>query len=238
MTRYHGGKQRQGSMIANIIATMTLNHAKSIHGYCEPFCGMLGVYQHIPNEFNTKLKYKAGDTNLSVIKMWQATQKGWVPPIHKVSEKEFKNLGKNGLSSARKGFIGHQYGYMGRYFKPFDNNQSYQRRKNAAQRVSDIGTKLSCVKFSHGSYEQFSRLKGFVIYCDPPYSSESHYFDESGQRIQLFNHTKFWAWCRKMAKNNIVFISEYSAPSDFTKVWSRNCRTTGNSKTENLYMCS
>lgn len=43
MTAYHGGKQRIGKEIATVIADMTQD--VTIKGYCEPFCGMLGVYQ-------------------------------------------------------------------------------------------------------------------------------------------------------------------------------------------------
>jgi site-specific DNA-adenine methylase len=69
MTAYHGGKQRLGKRIAKAI-TDNVDLSK-VKGYCEPFCGMLGVYRHVPTHFS---EYKAGDLNLSVIKMWEAAQ--------------------------------------------------------------------------------------------------------------------------------------------------------------------
>ena len=52
MTSYHGGKQKIGKKIANIIYEESIlieeETGFKIKGYCEPFCGMLGVYQHIP----------------------------------------------------------------------------------------------------------------------------------------------------------------------------------------------
>jgi hypothetical protein len=126
MTAYHGGKQRIGREIATIIhevsTMMERDYGFKIKGYCEPFCGMLGVYQHIPELFAShrpKLQYKAGDTNESVIKMWKETRKGWIPPQRVISESEFFTLKINGKSSANKGFIGHHFGYMGKYFQPF-----------------------------------------------------------------------------------------------------------------------
>jgi hypothetical protein len=91
MTCYHGGKQRIGKVIAEEIFSISRGIADdegfNIQGYCEPFCGMLGVYKHIPRLFGyTDLKYKAGDANADVINMWKAAQKGWKPP-HQVSEK-------------------------------------------------------------------------------------------------------------------------------------------------------
>ena len=59
MTYYPGGKKRIGDEISKIIyETSVYTSSKtnlSIKGYCEPFCGMLGVYQYIPRIFK---KYK------------------------------------------------------------------------------------------------------------------------------------------------------------------------------------
>ena len=79
MTSYHGGKQRIGKQIADIIVNESLDIADdeniTIKGYCEPFCGMLGVYQHII--YDEYIKKLAGDTNKSVIMMWKKSTK-WV----------------------------------------------------------------------------------------------------------------------------------------------------------------
>ena len=94
---------------------------------------------------------------------------------------------------------------------------------SASKNVQRIGKELSRVSASltPGKYTQFSNLKGYIIYCDPPYSQYSDYYEESGNgdrsRIK-FDHEAFWDWCREMAKDNIVFVSEYSAPSDFEVV--------------------
>jgi DNA adenine methylase len=187
------------------------DEGRTIKGYCEPFCGMLGVYQHIPELYKEeglgKLKYKAGDTNKSVIMMWNAAKKGWKPSTKIVSKKKFLQLKYDGKSSAEKGYIGHYYGYMGKYFQPFDNRHSLTSRKKISQKISAIGKKLKNVSFSNGSYTRYSNLKDYVIYCDPPYKKQAHYYTESGEHVEKFDHSKFWEWCRKMAENNIVFVS-------------------------------
>lgn len=47
MTCYNGGKQRIGKKLADIIYDESLDieyeYDFTIKGYCEPFCGMLGV---------------------------------------------------------------------------------------------------------------------------------------------------------------------------------------------------
>ena len=120
MTAYHGGKQKIGLKIAKVIIS-NLNKDwidKFIIGYCEPFCGMLGVYKHIYQLFehnNNTISYKAGDTENCVIMMWQESKKGWVPP-NNVSEDLFYTL-KDKKDSALKGFVGHQYSFGGQYFQ-------------------------------------------------------------------------------------------------------------------------
>ena len=251
MTSYHGGKQKIGEKIAEEIfkATMTVTQGQYPAGYCEPFCGMLGVFRHIPFIFSeATFNMKAGDYNKSLIMMWQKAQKGWIPPTT-CTEKRYNELKEQTRASAEKGFIGHQYSFAGQYFKGYrgiyGNKGEY---KKASENVREIAEELKDVVFSQGSYTQFSRLKNYVIYCDPPYTdnSKSYYFDEEHTRL-TFDHVEFWKWCLKMAKNNIVFVSEYTCPKEFEKdkrikkVYEKNVRLSGASpikrkRVEKLYM--
>ena len=61
-------------------------------------------------------------------------------------------------------------------------------------------------------YKQWSGLKGATIYCDPPYAGVTGY---SGRP---FDTDDFFDWCRGMGEHNIVIISEYSAPGDFSEI--------------------
>lgn len=240
MTSYHGGKNRIGKDLSYIIYDESIliskEEKRKIRGYCEPFCGMLGVYRHIPELFNdNKMMYKAGDINKSVIQMWKEIKKGWRPSNKLITKNKFMKLKYDGKSSAEKGFVGHFYGYMGKYFQPFDFRKTKMSLNNSINNVVSIGEKMRDVDFSSGKYKQFSSLKNYVIYCDPPYEKQSHYYKENGEHIDAFDHREFWEWCRQMSKNNIIFVSEYNAPKDFIKIWSIKSRTTGKSMIENLY---
>jgi len=226
MTSYHGGKLKIGNEIAKVISAQVKKQNFDVKGYCEPFCGMLGVYQHIPDHFqNLTSNLLAGDLNNSVILMWQDAQKGWIPPTN-VSEEEYNKL-KTSTDLAEKGYVGHQYGFGGKYFKGYA--PKYGKNINstsASNRVVNIAKKLKDVVFSHGEYTQFSDLKGFVIYCDPPYNStESHYASK-------FNNKDFYDWCITMSKNNLVFVSEYNTPDNFIEIWSKSNKLSGVSKSE------
>jgi len=232
MTSYHGGKQRIGKQLAEVIVNKSLNIAHSvdkgwtIKGYCEPFCGMLGVYQHIPELFKEEglflKKYKAGDTNKSVIMMWEDAKRGWEPPTT-MTEKKYNKL-KDGPDSAVKCFVGHQYSFGGQYFKGYSHKYgktgNYPRTR---ARIKNTARKMSKTVFKHGSYTQYSNLKDYVIYCDPPYNNSHQWYREEG----TFDSKEFFEWCRKMSEHNIVFVTEYKAPRDFEKVWSKNIKMTG-----------
>lgn len=233
MTSYHGGKQRLGRTIADIIA----DHCPSAKGYCEPFCGMLGVYRHIPARFGDCV-YLAGDANGSVIKMWQKAQKGWRPPTT-CSENQFDELKRKSADSALKGYVGHQYSFGGQWFKGYA--PKYGKTKcsaKASANVVQIARELGDVAFSHGDYTQYSHLKGFVIYCDPPYDSSHCIYNAD------FDADAFWDWCHEMAVHNWVFVSNYKAPKGVKAIYTRNHKITGdrsrmkqgNLRVEKLYL--
>ena len=245
MTSYHGGKYKTGKIIAeNIFKTVLEFKDFKPKGYCEPFCGMLGVYKHIPDFFDNKfknMKYKAGDINKSVIEMWKALQNGWKPNSKTISRKEFLKLSKNGKSSPLKGFVGFHNGFMGKYFKPF-NKTTVTRNKNKIKELSNIADTLQDVKFKSGSYTQYSNLKNYIIYCDPPYYNKKNinkhifYYDENGISFG-WNQKKFLNWCLKMSKHNILFISGYTYPNNFEKI--KTIKTTTHMHIEsknNLYL--
>jgi DNA adenine methylase len=236
MTSYHGGKQRIGKKIAEIIYDKSIdiieNENFEIKGYCEPFCGMLGVYRHIHELFkDKKLKYKAGDINKSVILMWKESQKGWYPNIN-IDKNKYDKL-KYSHDTALKGFIGHQCSFGGVYFATFRPERCTKiKLNNALEKVNNIAEDLEDVIFKNGSYKQYSNLKNYIIYCDPPYSVWNRYYDNDYKKIN-FDHEEFWNWCRKMSKNNIIFISEFKAPKDFKLIYSKKNIVNHNIKLQN-----
>jgi site-specific DNA-adenine methylase len=236
MVSYHGGKQRIASKIAHYIATNTAHLADDrglkLVGYCEPFCGMASVLNNMidhahsipesipsPKSSQKEWHWRAGDINESVIKMWKKAQQGKVPDMKEVTTKNFYRLKGNGKSSATKGFVGHFFGYRGAYFVPIKLNITSQHKKNMLTKVKHLGQKMKSVEFLPGDYTQFSKLKNHVIFADPPFENNSHYYTENHDLLN-FDHEAFWDWCRKMSKHNLVFVCEENAPKDFVKLTS------------------
>jgi len=72
------------------------------------------------------------------------------------------------------------------------------------------------VKFIHSSYDDLNIPDNSIIYCDPPYANTAKY------STGVFNHDKFWEWCRvKSREGHKVYISEYNAPDDFICIWNK-----------------
>ena len=42
------------------------------------------------------------------------------------------------------------------------------------------------------------------------------------------DYERFWDWVRKMSEKNYVFVSEQSAPEDFTAIWTQEVKRTTN----------
>lgn len=220
MTYYHGGKKRIGKKISNIIIQLINKSEKNIIGYCEPFCGMCGVYKHI--RLNTNFNnYLAGDINESLIIMWNSLQHGWIPP-RTCSKELFMDL-KNKQPSSEKGFMGHAWGFRGIFCNSYANRpqKHIDLQVEACKLISKI---LKDVKFSNCSFSEYSNLKNFIIYCDPPYKKQSIYYNDNSNLV-IFDHNVFWEWVRKMSIDNIVLVSEYEAPDDMICIW-----TYGNEK--------
>ena len=114
------------------------------------------------------------------------------------NEKTFVGYGKNNAKKQQKGF----------------RNDCQESLDNSLKQYP----KIQKVEFICDTYENL-KFKNSLIYCDPPYQNTTSY------KTETFNHDKFWDWCREMSKDNLVFVSEYNAPSDFNCIWQGEVKT-------------
>lgn len=221
MTYYTGGKKRIGSDIANKIVDLTFTDKKiNIKGYCEPFCGMMGVYNHIPELIqditDKKIKYKAGDRNPYIIKLWNALKEGWKPPS-KCSRKEYYGYKDKNSDSVKSIFIGYACSFLGIFRNTYMESRNIPIQRDECMRIgkilNDNNVELTC-----GEYTIYSNLKGYIIYCDPPYKGTQNTYLIGSKFNNTFDYDKFITWCNNMSVNNIVFISEYTKPCKNSKM--------------------
>ena len=67
-------------------------------------------------------------------------------------------------------------------------------------------------ELSQKDYRDVEIPAGAIVYCDPPYKGTAEYID-------AFDHAAFYDWLR--SRDFPVYVSEYSMPEDFVKVWGK-----------------
>lgn len=229
--KYLGGKQKIGKKIASII---NMFEPKS---YCEPFCGMLGVGRHV------KAKRKVFcDAHPDLIALHRALQNGWIPPKC-VSPDTHKHL-RHDTTSALRGFVGFGCSFGGAWFggyaKEGSRNPHYDISSASARQAEKLRQALIGAEIYHCCYKE-SPNDVDIIYCDPPYAGRYGYKGVSFG----FDSDEFWLWARQRSKDCLVFVSEYTAPTDFVKIWSKDLAAnmftsvashTKNKRTDNVFV--
>ena len=87
------------------------------------------------------------------------------------------------------------------------------------ERLQSLGHLQGCRAFelSQKDYRDVEIPAGAVVYCDPPYKGTAEY-------LTPFDHTAFYDWLR--TRDFPMYVSEYSMPDDFVKVWSKMVKST------------
>ena len=214
MTTYQGGKKRLGKKIYTVINILDNYFNKDEKKpYFEPFVGMAGVLRHFGKDNNRDLY--ASDINEDLIIMWNELKKGWEPP-KKCTKKKYERLKKSKKKSAERAFVGTVASWGGNYFQNYrlDYNKEKDYVGEGYRGLMEIKPYILNVNFLQpSSYEEWN-THDFIIYCDPPYKGNN-----LGKTFQNFDSNKFWNVMRKWSKNNLVIISENTAPDDFKRIW-------------------
>jgi DNA adenine methylase len=209
MTKYLGGKARQGAELAQVLSTLD-PYGPYKSPYWEPFVGMCGVMRHMKAPFRV-----GSDTHEDVILMWKAVQNGWKPPT-KCTKPQYQRLQKSTQPSPERGFLGHSMAYMGIFLGPYFDRRNNSECRKAAANVNKVRPMIQNVKFFTSSYDEVNlpHSPRMLIYCDPPYVDT---FPVG--KGDAFNTKKFWDWVRKQSKYHTVAVTERIAPPDFMPIW-------------------
>lgn len=236
MTQYAGGKARIGKKIHDAI----VQYETDILGnnqtpYFEPFVGMGGVLQHFSSSRSREVA--ACDKEESIISFWRGIQGGWVPRL--IDKSVYRDT-KNGDSfeTTDPMFAFTSFGCSFRGMKWGGFSEVFMDKAYKKILKGGFDEKMSGVEFkdarSYGSHVG----SGHIIYCDPPYAESS--FDKRKNNLIGFNHDQFWETMRVWSKDNIVFVSERSAPDDFQCILEihRNNGLNGEDLVEKLFVKS
>lgn len=217
-----GGKSRIAKHIVPIIQKYINDN--NIKTYLEPFCGGANVIDKIVCEN----KY-GSDINKYLIALLKRIQDGY-PLLDEVSKElylqareSFKNSDCN-FEDWEIGNIGFLASFNGGWFGAGYAKTTYEKTKNgmrlrnfyqeAKNNILNQAPNIKNIQFACRDYKEYTYLNGCLIYCDPPYQNTRQHVGADN-----FNHNEFWDVMREWSKNNIVLISEQSAPDDFECIW-------------------
>ena len=214
-----GSKSRIVSEIAPIIQKYVDKSESKV--YFEPFCGGCNVIDHIKAYARI-----AADNQKYLIALYKNLHRlcelpDFVTKEHYDSVRRCYNTGGDEYEDWYIGAIGFLASYNGRFFDGgyagirrtkigTERNYYSEAKRNLEVQVPN----LAGIEFYCFDYRNINGINGCVVYCDPPYSGTKKYSSSKN-----FNHDEFWAWVRKMSENNIVIVSEQSAPEDFECIW-------------------
>ena len=137
--------------------------------------------------------------------------------------------------------IGYCASYGGRYYDGGYGRDTKGGRSIYTERVTNLkeqAPNLKGIEFSCRDYKYYLNMgiKNALFYLDPPYRGTKQYSKQS------IDYEEFYDFCRELSNDNIVVISEYNMPDDFTCIWEKerkvlqkSDRVTGEKAVEKLF---
>jgi DNA adenine methylase len=235
---YLGGKSKGADHILRVLNHEMFNN----YDYLEPTLG----YAHILRRVINKKSYMASDVNPLLITLLKAIQSN--TPLPTITRERYNHLRNQTDITLERAVAAFQYSFNGKEWGGWiggkNDTPTYARpngridnmansRKHYYDKLHENPT-FQTTKLACCSYEDITPFNS-ICYTDPPYQSTTKY----GR--QTFDSDRFWDTMRRWSLDNIVFTSEYDAPSDFVLVTShpkRCCIAGGHRQVmrmENLY---
>lgn len=213
--KYMGSKARFVKEILPII----LKERKPNQWFVDLFCGGCSISQDVDG------RVLANDKNKYLIAMFKGLQENRSRPYE--IPKDLYDAARNAYNGKEYyimddfmiGWIGWMGSYNGRFFDGGYSGHNVNGRDYISEQIRNTEKqieKIAHIKYFSKDYSEFDFKESCIIYCDIPYKNTKQYSTSKD-----FQHEKFWQWCRDMAKQHTIFISEYEAPPDFICVWSK-----------------
>lgn len=190
---------------------------QGITKWVEPFVGGANMIDKVPDSFD-RIGYDLNDHAIHALIDIRDNVNSLPESISENQYKSYRGLPPQSITS----WIRFGCSFGGKFENGYARDLQGVPPRNFAGEVKrnaiKQSPKIQNVQFICDSYENLS-FDNCLIYCDPPYANTS------GYKVGVFNHEKFFNWCREQAKKNIVFVSEYNAPDDFKEVWHGEIKT-------------
>ena len=222
--KYMGSKAR----IAKYILPIILKDRKPDQWYVEPFVGGANVINKVTGN------RLGADINKYLIAMFKGLQDDCFRKFnhskaHYDLVREEYNRGTNfNFTDFYIGYVGFMASANGRFFDGGYSGKSDTKIGTVRNYIDEsirgmekhIPT-LNGIDFVCSGFLDLKIPDNSIVYCDIPYKNTKQYAFSKG-----FDHDDFWDWAReKVNQGHKVFVSEYSAPEDFTCVWQQEVKS-------------
>lgn len=137
---------------------------------------------------------------------------------HYADVRKNRKVGGEKYSKEYTALIGYCASYGGRYYEAGYGRDKTGKRNIYFERVTNLREQASSLKnisFMSCDYNYFKDIKNCLLYLDPPYKGTKQYAKNQ------IDYDEFYDFCRQLAQNNVVLISEYEMPNDFKCVWEK-----------------
>ena len=217
--RYIGSKNKLSKDLAPIIQSYITEDTK---GYLEPFVGGANMIDKI------KCEKKIGcDIHKQLIELLNYARSNKHKLPDRILEDEYNKV-KNNKDQYDDWYVGlvgfcASFGakYYGGYARDSKSDNSGKWSAGAIRNLKKQCEYIKDVKFIHMAFQDIpkDKIKGYVIYCDPPYKGTTKY------KTEEFPYKEFYQWVKDMSVHNRVLISEYDMPDEFDCIWQKEHKT-------------
>lgn len=229
--KYVGSKNRLAKDLVPIIQSYIDKY--HIIDYYEHFIGGANIIDKI------KCQNKYGsDIHPYLIALLKQAQTDTSVFPETISEDEYRLVrdNKEAYPDWYVGLVGFCASYNSKWFGGYTNKVKTKigtirnYTDEAIRNLIKQAPNLKGIKFECKDFRDYNNIKGALLYEDIPYKGTTKY------KVDSFPYDEFYDWCRKMSKDNIVLISEYEMPDDFTCIWEKNlkCTLDKNSRTDRI----
>ena len=232
--KYLGGKQRLGKHLSPVLmklwdinqSNQMQSNQMQLQGYLEPFCGSLGVLKNMAPQIPPNMPIVANDYHPDLIQMWKEVKADTFIYPPSISEEEFLSAKALLSPSAHKSFVGFGMSFGGRFFGVYAHKYLNGKKEDFCKEMTHSLQKakplIQNVEFTNQSYLDL-RPENMFIYCDPPYAFTKFpiKYRRDVKKYDKFDTPLVWETVRKWSvdKNNLVVVSELTAPPDFIEIW-------------------
>lgn len=201
--------------------------------YIEPFVGGANIIDKI--RCKRKYGYDKNRFLIALLSAVSANSNGdflynEVPKeLYDTARNEYNSGEITSFTDWQIGNIGFLASYNGRFFDGGYAKPGYEKTKKGLryrdyyrESKDNLLTQapfLKDITFDDADYKDLDveAINGTVIYADPPYENTKKFANAAS-----FNYNEFWAKMDKFSENNIVLVSELSAPDNWECIWEKS----------------